>query len=156
MNRIIEILMLEKLLKSNLCPNTTTFTNCFLKCHNYSFSELVQGWWLHHFLGSPFQCLNTLSVKKSFLISNLHLHWHNLKPFPLVLLIVAWKKRLMCSISTASFLWPCHPTWCHLQLDWPQNWALGDSSCVWRTGFHTKMTELISLARLMQELGIQS
>ena len=36
-------------------------------------------------LGSLFQCLTTLSVKKFFLISNLNLPWCNLKPFPLVL-----------------------------------------------------------------------
>lgn len=28
-------------------------------------------------LGSPFQCSTTLSLKKSFLIFNLNLHWHN-------------------------------------------------------------------------------
>ena len=36
-------------------------------------------------VGSPFQCLTTLAVKKCFLISNLNLPWHNLRPFPLVL-----------------------------------------------------------------------
>ena len=36
-------------------------------------------------LGSLFQCLTTLSVKKCFLISNLNLPWHNLRPFPLIL-----------------------------------------------------------------------
>ncbi|KAK4814524.1 hypothetical protein QYF61_021625 [Mycteria americana] len=35
-------------------------------------------------LGSLFQCLMTLSVKKFFLISNLNLSWSNLRPFPLV------------------------------------------------------------------------
>jgi len=35
-------------------------------------------------LGSLFQCLTTLSVKKCFLISNLNLPWHNLRPFPLI------------------------------------------------------------------------
>ena len=36
-------------------------------------------------LSSLFQCLTTLSVKKFFLISNLNLPWHNLRPLPLVL-----------------------------------------------------------------------
>ena len=31
-------------------------------------------------LGSPFQCLTTLSEKKCFLISNLNLPWYNLRP----------------------------------------------------------------------------
>ena len=35
-------------------------------------------------LGSPFQCLTTLSEKKCFLISNLNLPWHSLRPFPLI------------------------------------------------------------------------
>ncbi|KAK4820179.1 hypothetical protein QYF61_021451, partial [Mycteria americana] len=34
-------------------------------------------------LGSLFQCLITLSVKKNFLISSLNLPWRNLRPFPL-------------------------------------------------------------------------
>ena len=32
-------------------------------------------------VGSLFHCLTTLSVKKFFLISNLNLPWHNLRPF---------------------------------------------------------------------------
>ncbi|KAK4821778.1 LOW QUALITY PROTEIN: hypothetical protein QYF61_000839 [Mycteria americana] len=44
-------------------------------------------------LGSLFQCLTTLSVKKFFLISNLNLPWCNLRPFPLVLSLVTWDKR---------------------------------------------------------------
>ncbi|KAK4823265.1 hypothetical protein QYF61_000232, partial [Mycteria americana] len=36
-------------------------------------------------LGSLFQCLRTLSVKKIFLISNLNLPWCNLRPFLLIL-----------------------------------------------------------------------
>ncbi|KAK4828356.1 hypothetical protein QYF61_026017 [Mycteria americana] len=39
-------------------------------------------------LGSLFQCLITLSVKKNFLISSLNLPWRNLRPFPLVLWLV--------------------------------------------------------------------
>ena len=36
-------------------------------------------------LGSLFQCLTTLLENNFFLISNLNLPWHNLRPFPLVL-----------------------------------------------------------------------
>ncbi|KAK4821803.1 hypothetical protein QYF61_003832 [Mycteria americana] len=44
-------------------------------------------------LGSLFQCLTTLLVKKFFLISNLNLPWRNLRPFSLVLSLVTWEKR---------------------------------------------------------------
>jgi len=44
-------------------------------------------------LGSLFQCLTTLSVRKCFLISNLNSPWHNLRPFPLVLSSVTSEKR---------------------------------------------------------------
>ena len=45
------------------------------------------------YLGSLFQCLTTLSVKKFFLISNLNLPWLNLRPFHLVLSPVTSEKR---------------------------------------------------------------
>ncbi|KAK4812358.1 LOW QUALITY PROTEIN: hypothetical protein QYF61_018808 [Mycteria americana] len=44
-------------------------------------------------LGSLFQCLTTLLMKKFFLTSNLNLPWCNLRPFPLVLWLVTWEKR---------------------------------------------------------------
>ncbi|KAK4807471.1 hypothetical protein QYF61_008239 [Mycteria americana] len=44
-------------------------------------------------LGSLFQCLTTLSVKKFFLMSNLNLPWRNWRPFPLILSLVTWEKR---------------------------------------------------------------
>lgn len=44
-------------------------------------------------LGSPFQSLEILSVEKFSLVSKLDLPWHSLKPFFLVLLLVAWEKR---------------------------------------------------------------
>ena len=47
-------------------------------------------------LGSLFQCLTTLSVKKFFLISSLNLPWCNLRPLPLILLLVTWEKRPIC------------------------------------------------------------
>ncbi|KAK4824165.1 hypothetical protein QYF61_011292, partial [Mycteria americana] len=44
-------------------------------------------------LGSLFQCLTTLSVKKFFLISNLNLPWHNLRPFPLAFYRLFLRRR---------------------------------------------------------------
>ena len=44
-------------------------------------------------LGSLFQCLTTLSVKKFFLISSLNLPWCSLRSLPLILLLVTWEKR---------------------------------------------------------------
>lgn len=40
------------------------------RCHIQLFLEHSQGWWLHHFPGTLFQCLTTLSVKKFSLISS--------------------------------------------------------------------------------------
>ena len=50
-------------------------------------------------LGSPFQCLTTLSVKKSSLISNLNLPWHNLRPLPLVLSLSPMRTDQPCSAA---------------------------------------------------------
>ncbi|KAK4829020.1 hypothetical protein QYF61_001795 [Mycteria americana] len=55
--------------------------------------QYLQGWGLNYFPGSLFQCLTTLLVNKLFLISNLNLPWRNLRPFPLILSLVTWKKR---------------------------------------------------------------
>ncbi|RMC14746.1 hypothetical protein DUI87_06920 [Hirundo rustica rustica] len=44
-------------------------------------------------LGSPFQCLTTLSVKKFFLMPNMNLLWRSLRPCPHILLLAAWEKR---------------------------------------------------------------
>ncbi|KAK4820995.1 hypothetical protein QYF61_009461 [Mycteria americana] len=49
-------------------------------------------------LGSLFQCLITLSVKKFLIISNLNLPWHNLTPSPLLL-----GRRDRPHLSTTSF-----------------------------------------------------
>ncbi|KAK4829075.1 hypothetical protein QYF61_002019, partial [Mycteria americana] len=54
-------------------------------------------------LGSLLQCLTTLSVKTFFLISNLNLPWHNLRPFPLVLWLVTWEKRPTLTSLQSSF-----------------------------------------------------
>ncbi|KAK4813337.1 hypothetical protein QYF61_026500 [Mycteria americana] len=53
------------------------------KHHIYTSFKHLQG--CDSTLGSLYQCLATLSVKKFFLISNLNLPWRNLRPFSLVL-----------------------------------------------------------------------
>jgi len=56
-------------------------------------------------LGSLFQCLTTLSEKNLFLITDLNLPWHNLRPFPLALLLITCEKwpfsgiRKLCLIA---------------------------------------------------------
>lgn len=41
----------------------------------------LQGWQLYRFPGQPVQCLTTLSINKSFQISNLNFPWSNSMPF---------------------------------------------------------------------------
>jgi len=53
-------------------------------------------------LGSPFLYLTTLSENNYFLMSNLNLPWRNLRPFPLVLLLVTRGKRPAPISTTAS------------------------------------------------------
>jgi len=48
-------------------------------------------------LGSPLQCLTTLSEKQYFLTSSLYLPWRSLKPFPLVLNDTPASSALGCS-----------------------------------------------------------
>ena len=52
---------------------------------------------------SLFQCLTTLFVKKCFLISNLNLSWHNLRPFPLVLSPVRRDQPLFPVLAVSTF-----------------------------------------------------
>ncbi|KAK4810503.1 hypothetical protein QYF61_004283 [Mycteria americana] len=68
-------------------PTPPCLLNHVLKRHIYTDGDSTTS------LGSLFQCLTTLSVKKFFLISNLNLPWHNLRPFPLILSLVTWEKR---------------------------------------------------------------
>ena len=53
-------------------------------------------------LGRPFQCLTALLEKCYFLTSSLNHPWHNLRPFPLVLSLVTWEKRVTPRLTTAS------------------------------------------------------
>ncbi|KAK4830462.1 hypothetical protein QYF61_011186, partial [Mycteria americana] len=89
-HRITESYRLEKtfkIIESNHKPNTA-------KNHHYTMSlstsskrplNTSRDGDSTTSLGSLFQCLITLSVKKNFLISSLNLPWRNLRPFPLVL-----------------------------------------------------------------------
>lgn len=66
MYRILK-LRLEKIVRiimSNHQPITTTFTTkpCPQSAESTGFVEDFQGWRLHHFPGSMFQCFTTLSV----------------------------------------------------------------------------------------------
>ena len=65
------------------------------KCHIYSLLNTSRDGDSTTSLGSLFQGLITLSVKNFFLISNLNLLWCNFRPFPLVLSLVTWEKRLI-------------------------------------------------------------
>lgn len=50
-------------------------------------------------LGSLFQCLKDLSVKKFFLKSYLNLPWNSLGPFAFTLLLVMWQETLSTLVS---------------------------------------------------------
>lgn len=68
-------------------------------------SEHFQGWWFHPFsLGSLSQCLNILSVKKFFPLSNLNLPWYNLWTFPFGLSFVTWEIMTMNKMTN----YPCY------------------------------------------------
>jgi len=54
-------------------------------------------------MGSLFQCLMTLLVKKFFLVSNLNLLWHNWRPFLVVVSLVTWGKKPNTHLATTSF-----------------------------------------------------
>ena len=56
-------------------------------------------------LGSLFKCLITFYMKKCFLISNLNLPWHHLRPFCLILSLVTWEKRLTPTSLQPPFKW---------------------------------------------------
>jgi len=76
--RFTESLRLEKtskIIKSNHPPNNTMPTKPRPKppCHIYMFFERLQDGDSTTSLGSLFQCLTTLSVKKFFPIPNLNL-----------------------------------------------------------------------------------
>jgi len=53
-------------------------------------------------LGSLCHCLTTLYEKKCFLISNLKLSWHNLRPFPLVLSLVTCNEQIILETMYAA------------------------------------------------------
>ena len=94
--RIIEKQRLEKTLGLSspiINPSPWCPLNHVSMCHIYTILEHFQGWWLNHFPRQPLPCLTTLPEKKFFLLSNLSLLWHNLKPLPLILLLITGGKR---------------------------------------------------------------
>jgi len=54
-------------------------------------------------LGSLCHCLTALSEKKYFLISNLNLPWHNLRPLPLVLSLVPGRRGCFSALYEWGF-----------------------------------------------------
>lgn len=68
--------------------------NHVLKCHIYTSFNTSRDGDSTSALGSLFLCLTSLSVKKFLLTFSLNLPCHNLRLCLLVLLPVAWKKRL--------------------------------------------------------------
>jgi len=60
-------------------------------------------------LGSLFQCLTTLLVKKFFLITNLNLPWHNLRPFPCPeFLSYSYNIKKCAALSVVFNVFICH------------------------------------------------
>lgn len=84
--------------------------------------KYLWAWWPHSFSGQPIPIPHHLSHEEVFLISNLNLSWHNLKPCTVVLLLVTWEKnptssRLGRKEQISPLAEPCAPTaweWGHL------------------------------------------
>lgn len=78
---IMESFWLEKtfwIIKSVSLTHSIPSLDHVTQCHIHTTLRCLHRWGLH--LGSPFQCFAPISVKKFFLMSNLNLHWHNLRP----------------------------------------------------------------------------
>ena len=75
----------SKIIKSNCQTIPAMPTNHNLRYHISTVLQHLQRQWLHHSLGSLYQCLTALYEKKFVLILSLNLPWRYLKPFPLVL-----------------------------------------------------------------------
>jgi len=90
-HKTIEYLRLEKtleFLQPNSNPSPPRPLSHIPQCYISMLLEHLHRWWLHHSLDSLFQHIATPMEKKCFVISNLNLPWHNLRPFPLVLLLL--------------------------------------------------------------------
>jgi len=75
----------SKIFKYNHPPNTAMSAKPYPKVpHLHVFFNTSRDHDSTTSLASLFQCLNTLPIKKFFLISNLNLPWHNLRPLSLV------------------------------------------------------------------------
>ena len=97
--RSIESFRLEKTAKTiesihqHITARSTT-KSCPRARHLHIFEKTSRDGDSTTFLGSLFRCSTTLLVKKFFLISDLNLPWHNLRPFLLIPWLVTWEKRL--------------------------------------------------------------
>lgn len=101
---VLELLRLEKTSVSIHDPITIMFTinPCPQVPHLHKFWTLYRPWF-HHFPGEPVPMLTSLPMKNFFLIFNLNLFGHNLSPFPLLLSLVTWKKRLIPTLLQPIF-----------------------------------------------------
>ncbi|KAJ7415365.1 hypothetical protein WISP_78556 [Willisornis vidua] len=73
------------------------------KCHSHSLLNTSRDGVFTASLGILFQYLTTLSMTNFFLISNVHLSWHNLRPIPLVLLLVCLGEESSLHLAITSF-----------------------------------------------------
>ena len=83
-------------------PKTPCLPNHILKCHIYTFFKRLQGWWLGHLPGRPVP-ISDHFYSKFLLVSDLNLPWCNLRPLPLVPLLVTWEKRQTPTCLQPSF-----------------------------------------------------
>lgn len=108
-HRNIELFRLKKASPLRLSPAVNpallcSLLNCILKCHITYLSNASRDGDCSTSLGCLFQCLTTFSVKKVFVIYNLNMPWHNLRAFPLILLLVNVGEETTSHSATASFL----------------------------------------------------
>lgn len=85
LHRVIQSLGLERPLRSSSPSISPALPSppidCVPKQHSSVSFKPLQGWLPHLCPGHLFQCLNTLSVKEFFPVSNLNLPWNNLSHF---------------------------------------------------------------------------
>jgi len=84
---------MSKITKSNCQSIPPMPTNSVPQCHIHMVLEHLQGRWIHHLPGQPVPVPHHSFKEVVFLISNLNISWHNLKPLPLILKNNVWGKR---------------------------------------------------------------
>jgi len=95
---IIESFRLEETLKIESNHDLTDYPNDPLlnhvpDHHIQTVFKHIQRWWFNHLPEEPIPVLNHPFCKEVFLMSNLNLPWHSLRPFPLILSPVTSEKR---------------------------------------------------------------